>query len=290
MKPARFIFVAVVGMLTFTATAAYGQSVEQRRQELVTKLNADLAAEMKSVEGLFEDAASGKITTDEYERRMKQSQDRMAAIKAAHDREIAALTAPVAATFDADALDDLLERRKLAERDRNEGRTNAEESKRRLDALDAEYERMMAGVRAAGMTLNSTGAAAAKENEVWQRVNQRWPGGVAGWPPTDGEQGTRTFCGLGAFTQSAGTRASYSVGRIGMNGPIASLTIYQTGGDTAAVFADLRRQIEAQTGRTMQSMGGYYSVRITHGGEEFDLNLSQRPGRVLFAINGLQYY
>jgi Tfp pilus assembly protein PilE len=85
MKPAKFIFVAVVGMLTFTATAAYGQSVEQRRQELVTKLNADLAAEMKSVEGLFEDAASGKITTDEYERRMKQSQDRMAAIKAAHN-------------------------------------------------------------------------------------------------------------------------------------------------------------------------------------------------------------
>ncbi len=106
-------------MIVFGAAVrvrAQGQTIEQRRQELVTKLNADLAAEMKSVEGLFEDAASGKITTDEYTRRMTQSQDRMDAIKAAHDRQIEALTAPVAATFDADALNDLLERRKLAER------------------------------------------------------------------------------------------------------------------------------------------------------------------------------
>ena len=263
-----------------------GQTIEQRRQELVRKLNADLAAEMKSVEGLFEDAASGKITTDEYIRRMTQYQDRMDAIKAAHDRQIEALTAPVAATFDADALDDLLERRKLAERDRNEGRVSAEESKRRLDALDAEYERMMAGVKAAGMRLGAvTGAVAAKENEVWLRVDERWPGAVAGWPPTDGADGTRTFCGLGAFTQSAGTRASYSITRKG--GVLFAFTIYQTGGDTAAVFADLRRQIEAQSGRTMRSMGGYHSVRITNGDEEFDLNLSQKPGSVIFTINGL---
>ncbi len=258
-----------------------GQTIEQRRQELVRKLNADLAAEMKSVEGLFEDAASGKITTDEYIRRMTQYQDRMDAIKAAHDRQIEALTAPVAATFDADALDDLLERRKLAERDRNEGRVSAEESKRRLDALDAEYERMMAGVKAAGMRLGAvTGAVAAKENEVWLRVDERWPGAVAGWPPTDGADGTRTFCGLGAFTQSAGTRASYTVG-------LVSRTIYQTGGNPATVFADLRRQIEAQTGRAMRNMGGYHSVRITHAEDDFDLDLYQDPGRVVFKITVL---
>ncbi len=281
----RLLLIAVC-LASVTATDAFGQSVEQRRQELVTKLNADLAAEMKSVEGLFEDAASGKITTDEYTRRMKQSQDRMAAIKAAHDRELEALTAPVAATFDAEALDNLWERRMLALRDRNEGRTNAEESKRRLDALDAEYERMMAGVKAAGMKVGfAAGAVAEKEQEVEMRVVERWPGAVAGWPPTDGEQGTRTLCGLGAFSQSAGTRASYSIGRMGMNGPIVSLTVYQTGGDTAAVFADLRRQIEAQTGQAMQNMGGYYSVRITNGDESCELNLSQKPGRVLFAIN-----
>ena len=78
---------------------------------------------------------------------------------------------------------------------------------------------------------------------------------------------------------------------MGYGGPVNSFTIYQTGGDTAAVFADLRRQIETLTGEAMRPMdGGYHRVRIegpVAGAAGFNLDLHQKAGRVVLEINKL---
>ena len=279
----RLFFMLCCMMLATTVT--FGQTVAERRNQLKQRLNEADDADAKALEVFIQDYLAKKISAEEYKKRMNDFQERAAKRYEEFRREEAKLTAPLAATFDASRLDNLYERMRQVEVERNEGRLNKEEADRRLKALEEEYNKEMAQVNAAGV---EGGEVSKKIREVETQVLKRWPGKVAGWPPLDGDTGTRTLCGLGTLRQSSGTRASHSFTRMGYNGPVNSMTIYQTGGNVAGVFADMKRQIEAAAGKEMSRQeNGEYRVWIQGnitGGTGFNLHLSQQENRVTFEI------
>lgn len=254
-------YIIILGLLLFAVCSATAQD------------KARIAEIEKQMKELGQDYFAGKITVEEYKRREAELQKEfISALDAGTDSR------PV----DGKRYEQLYDQYYTLTASHNAGKIGDAEYQAKAKPIADEIEALQGN----GKPLSSANTAILVE--AGKNIKKLWPGSTPGWPPTDGDNGTRTLCGLGTFSQSPGTRASWSFTRFTFNGPVNSITIYQTGGDTAAVFADIKRQIEAATGGAMRVVSnGVYRIWVqgpVEGSAGFNLNLSQRNGWVEFEI------
>jgi hypothetical protein len=230
----KFILLVIV-LLAVGLVLVSAQTAQE--MEAINRLQADV--EKRMIQAL-EDMQAGRITAQEYQRRSGAMQQEM--------REAVERILQGGSTFTQAQLrriEELHEQAKVLEAQANEGRINRIEAERQVSAISAEIEQITS-------PLLSSAKAMQQLRPIEDIIKARWPGTSAGWPLPEGERGYQPVTGVGPLRQASGTRASYSYSVVGDS--IYEYNIYQTGA-TVAMLQDLRRQIEASLGITMENIG-----------------------------------
>ena len=201
---------------------------------------------------LAADMQTGRISAEEFNRRTNALRQEMAAAI-----QQAQTASPTFNQAQLQRLEELFERAKVVEASFNESRITQDEYDRQGAAISGEIAQITKPLEQSPSALNQIG-------DIQKKMNERWPGVHAGWPPAEGERGYRPLSGVGPLRQAAGTRASYSY-ETTLGGKIYSYLIYQTGA-TSAMLQDLRRQIEITLGKTLESTGtNSFGLDVTTG-------------------------
>jgi uncharacterized membrane protein len=216
-----------------------------------------ISREVGQVQADFE---AGKITPQQLNQRLSELNRQMEAA-----REELLNSGASFSTAQLQRMETLMDEDKRLEAQYNTGLIAEEEYARQAN----EVRGAINGIAA---PFQGSPSASVQAAEMEKRIQQLWPGSVAGWPPAEGafprDTRDRSYLEVGDLTrplrQASGTRASYTPGtRVGgVFGFIARYRIFQTGdGANREALEDLKRQIESATGKTMErnrSGDGYY--------------------------------
>ncbi|MCL2832773.1 MAG: hypothetical protein FWD78_06355 [Treponema sp.] len=201
-----------------------------------------LAQLQQSAEQLSRAYFDDEITLDEFNRQYTELGVRMQAIVRQMEQD-----SPSLSDDQANRIENLMEQSKLLEMRHNNNlvtdeyfTAGASVLKNELDLLTGPYTDSLAAQR--------------QLTRISKTIDDRWPGLKPGWPPAWDADSVGELCGLGPFTQSQGTRASYSIGKSSVFDPVSLISIYQTSADDR-VLTELKNQVEKLSGKTMEYRG-----------------------------------
>lgn len=255
MKKVFFLIVLAIMVLTFinAQTAQQQQRLTQLEQEL-NQLAADLEA--------------GRITVAQFQRRGTEIQTEMQNIynQANTAQQQAQNTGTTFSQTQLQRIEQLLDQSKTLEADRHNGRINQTQYDRQINTINQELQSIYNTV--------TSPMARTQLNEVEQRINAIWPGAQPGWPTSQDWNMLNEKFGCGSYTQSRGTKASFTINYSQTRG-LSDFRVIQTGGNQDTVFREIKNQIERNTrGKVLKitDNNDYYGVEIIMPGSVPDNN------------------
>ena len=268
LKKSLLIFVALLTVGLSTVSAQDTTRLQQLEREM-TQLTADFQA--------------GKITAQQYQQRMTaMMQEFQTASNATANAQRQQIEQASSAYRYTDAqmrrLLEIYDQSNMIMANYNEKRITEADAARQTEPLKREIEQINAPF--ANLSREQSAILGNQSAELEKQLKQMWPGAIMGMPPLKGafpnDERDRNYMEVGDLTrpirQMTNTKASYSCLR-GL-GRIVAYDIYLTGtGANQAALENLKRQIEAATGKTMernQRGDGYYLEFIDNRTKEVE--------------------
>jgi len=223
-----------------TVPQVQAQTDEQRRQQELMQQQQQRAAELtRQLEQATADFSAGKITMAEYQRKVTEIQNEIAKMnsQAQTAQQQAAQSGASFSQAQLQRIEALLDQNNNLEAQYNDRRITEADYTRQMTALRNELNQITAPFK-------GSPSAAIQYAGVEERVKKLWPRAKPGWPYGQGQNRFIEAFEYGPFTQSRGTRASYSIVSNFVGDVVYDLFITQTGGQPDVVFREMKNQIE----------------------------------------------
>ena len=255
MKKVFFLIVLAVMLLSVVnaQTAQQQQRIAQLEQEL-NQLGTDLEA--------------GRITVAQFQRRATEIQTELQNIynQANTTQQQNNQSGTTFTQAQLQRIEVLLDQSKTLEADRHNGRINQTQYDRQINTINQELQSIYNTV--------TSPMARTQLEEVEKRIGAIWPGAQPGWPTTQNWNMLNEHFGCGSFTQSRGTKASFTINYSRTRG-LSDFFIFQIGGNQDTIFREMKNQIERNTRGKVLSItdrNDYYGVEIIMPGSVPDNN------------------
>jgi hypothetical protein len=241
---------------------------------VLAAVSAQDAAKMRQLEQelnqLSADFSAGKITTPQFQQRAQAIALEMQAAQSAQVQRIEQASSPYSLT-DAQVrrLVELMDQGKSTQAQENEGRVTKAAAEQRYAQIQREIDQIYAPFT--NLTPEQTANLARQQQDIETQVTKLWPNHIPGWPAA--ESYVRLMGLRSGLRQAANTRASWYGKQF--HSPYTStdgtrvVQIAQTGaGANQAALEDLRRQVEAATGKTMKRLADDGPLGATFAGTQ----------------------